>query len=113
MSDGLPGAAEARVDSAKLTEYLLSLSHRDGRGKAKFFIQFGFSPDMPAQLEASLRKHGLTQPVVDKTSSEHGVKYVLECSVSSPDGRNPCIRSVWVVDAGHTTPRLVTAYPLG
>jgi hypothetical protein len=29
-----------------------------------------------------------------------------------PYGRNPNVRSVWIIDAGPFTPRLVTAYAL-
>jgi hypothetical protein len=111
MNDRLPNADKAVVEPAKLTEYLLSLTHEDGMGKAKFFMMFGFTREQADQLETSLLKHGQTQPVVDLKTTEHGVKYVLECAVESPDGRNPCIRSVWIVDAGKTAPRLVTAYP--
>jgi hypothetical protein len=99
------------VPPEKLADYLLSVTHRDGKSKAKFFMKFGFLSDKPELLEASLREHGLTQPVVQTQTSEHGVKYVLECAVLSSDGRNPCIRTVWVVDKGNEHPRLVTAYP--
>ncbi|MDD5199601.1 MAG: hypothetical protein PHC88_07330 [Terrimicrobiaceae bacterium] len=99
MSERLQNADRAQVEPTKLTDYLLSLSHPDGKGKAKFFMQFGFAQAKPEQLEASLRSHGLTQPVVEVKNSEHGVKFILECTVQSPDGRNPCIRSVWIVDA--------------
>ncbi|MDR2981936.1 MAG: hypothetical protein LBV12_06775 [Puniceicoccales bacterium] len=111
MSDKLQNADKALVELAKLTDYLLSSTHPDGKAKAKFFMQFGFLATMPQLLETSLRKHGLTQPVVEVKTTEHGVKYILECSLSSPDGRNPCIRSVWIIDSGETVPRLVTAYP--
>jgi hypothetical protein len=111
MSDRLPNGEKALVESAKLADYLLSLAHRDGMEKAKFFMLFGFTRAQPEQFETALLKHGLTQPIVDVKTSEHGVKYVLECAVHSPDGRNPCIRSVWIVDAGKTSPRFITAFP--
>jgi hypothetical protein len=38
----LPEGDRAQVDRAKITDYLLSLSHPDGRGKAAFFMLFGF-----------------------------------------------------------------------
>ena len=38
----LPDADRARVERTKLTDYLLSLSHPDGRSKAQFFMSFGF-----------------------------------------------------------------------
>ena len=111
MSDKLPNADKAFVEPAKITDYLLSLSHPDGKGKAKFFMKFGFSVAEIKSLETSLLNHAVTQPVIVAQKSEHGVKYVLECTVQSPDGRNPCIRSVWIVDTGNISPRLVTAYP--
>ena len=36
----LPNAAEAQVDSEKITGYLLSANHPDGRSKAEFFARF-------------------------------------------------------------------------
>jgi hypothetical protein len=38
----LPDRDRAHVDRSKITEYLLSLSHPDGRTKAAFFMRFGF-----------------------------------------------------------------------
>ena len=111
MSDTLPNADSARVERSKLTDYLLSLDHRDGKTKATFFTRFGFSASQIDVLQFALLRHAATQPVIEMKHSEHGVKYVLECSVESPDQRNPCIRSVWIVDAGQTAPRLVTAFP--
>ena len=110
-NDKLPNADEGFVDSAKLTEYLLSTTHPVGKGKAKFFMAFGFCVSDVDQMETALLLHGQTQPVVQVTDTEHGVKYVLECSIDTPDARNPCIRSVWIVEAGKTVPRLVTAFP--
>jgi hypothetical protein len=111
MNDKLPNADEGFVESAKLTEYLLSITHRDGKAKAKFFTAFGFSITDIDQMKTALLLHGQTRPVVKETETEHGVKYLLECSIDAPDTRNPCIRSLWIVDAGNTAPRLVTAYP--
>jgi hypothetical protein len=41
----LPNADQARVEREKITEYLLSTSHPDGRSKAEFFSRFGFRVD--------------------------------------------------------------------
>ena len=38
----LPNREHARVDRAKITDYLLSTSHPDGYGKAVFFMRLGF-----------------------------------------------------------------------
>lgn len=109
----LPHADKSVIEAAKLTGYLLSAFHPKGREKANFFKGFGFSIDEAEKLEAALREHGKTRPVVYTEPSVHGLKYILECSINSPDKRNPCIRTVWIVDAGEVLPRLVTAYPIG
>jgi hypothetical protein len=57
-----------------------------------------------------LKRHGLENPVAEATSSPHGTKYLVACHIVTPDGRNPCIRSVWI-DEGDQQPRLVTAHP--
>ena len=41
----LPNYEQAIAPQRKITEYLLSFTHRDGRGKAAFFAHFGFSAD--------------------------------------------------------------------
>lgn len=109
----LPNADKCLVQRQKLTDYLLSPFHQIGKEKAKFFKSFGLSIDDVEKVEAVLREHGRSRPVVEVTETEHGVKYVLECSIETPDKRNPCIRTVWIIEAGTTFPRLVTAYPIG
>ena len=108
----LPNADKAIVPSDKITDYLLSLTHLDGRDKAAFFIVFGFSPEAPKLLEAALLKQAEAQAVVRSVANTFGVRYVIEDELETPDGRNPLVRSVWFVENGEEIPRLVTAYPL-
>ena len=42
-----------------------------------------------------------------------GVNYALDCSLPTPDGSGPCIRSVWELRPDDPRPRLITAHPLG
>lgn len=39
----LPRFEQVIISERKLTDYLLSRTHRDGRGKAQFFASFGFT----------------------------------------------------------------------
>ena len=41
-----------------------------------------------------------------------GPRFEVEGELAAPDGRRPRIRTVWQVDAGEISPRLLTAYPL-
>ena len=51
------------------------------------------------------------QPVAKSLASPHGRKYIVEGRIETPGGRTPLVRTVWIVDQGFDTPRLVTAYP--
>ncbi|WP_409565099.1 DUF6883 domain-containing protein [Methylobacterium sp. J-090] len=46
----------------------------------------------------------------DVIRSRWGTKYVVRCNVETPDGRNPCILSVWNVLPGTTNALFITAY---
>ena len=39
-------------------------------------------------------------------------RYAIDGPLESPDGRNPLVRTVWMLEKGSTAPRLITAYPL-
>ena len=43
----VPNAARALLDPRKITAYLLSETHGDGKHKCEFFKRFGFAPDDP------------------------------------------------------------------
>lgn len=100
----------AVVADAKVRDYLLDRSNAQNGGKAALFGQFGFVRDDWPVLALALSQHAVDNEVVAESVSAHGVKYVVRCNLDSPDGRNPCLTSVWIVDADGRIPRLVTAY---
>jgi hypothetical protein len=107
----LPNADRAQLDREKITEYLLSTDHPDGRSKARFFTEFGFRIEGWEILAEALRKHGTSCSVVNTVESEFGTRYTIEGELETPDGRRPRVRIVWMVEKGSETPRLITAYP--
>ena len=111
MSEILLNASRATVAPNKLTEYLLSIEHKDGKAKAKFLMQFGFNPSKPEILKDALLLHVLTRPVVVSKTSIHGEVTTVKCEIESPDGRNPCIQTVWIINHGETSPKFVTLIP--
>jgi hypothetical protein len=108
----LPNYERAVVPQAKITDYLLSFAHRDGRSKAEFFTRFGFSSSAWKALASALTHHAADNEVAKIEDSRFGNRYIIEGIISAPDGRAPTIRSVWFIETGEDIPRFVTAYPL-
>lgn len=108
----LPNFEAAAVPEEKITDYLLSATHRDGRHKAAFFFGFGFTAGAWETLRAALLKHAAEHEVSKAENTPYGVRYVLEGTIETPDGRTPGIRSVWFLESDQNAPRFVTAYPL-
>ena len=108
----LPYCESAVVNFDKITGYLLSTAHPNGRHKAKFFMGFGFSITVWQQLVHALIKHAEEHEVTSIESSLFGTRYIIEGGIASPDLRDPLIRAVWFVETNDKIPYLVTAYPL-
>ena len=106
----LPNATAAHIDDAKIRDYLLDPGNAQNGGKATRFTQNGFDPAHWQTLGTALRNHPLTNPIAEIVPSSHGIKYVVKCYLQTPDERNPCRTSVWIVDVGGDIPRFVTAY---
>jgi len=108
----LPNVEHATVSKAKITDYLLSLTHRDGRSKALFFFRYGFTVAAWQDLEKALQNHAADNLVAKIEDSPFGRRYIIEGEILAPDGRTAVIRSVWFIDEGDEIPKFVTAYPL-
>lgn len=109
----LPNLHVAVVPQEKICGYLLSSTHPAGRIKAAFFSQFGFAVSSWETLAAALTRHATDHGVVTTKESVFGVRYIVEGTMETPDGRNPTVRVVWFIARDQTVPRLVTAYPCG
>jgi len=108
----LPNYGSAVIPQAKITHYLLSFTHRDGRSKAEFFTRFGFSAIDWETLARALLRHAADHEVIKVEDSRFGTRYVIDGIIHAPDGRTPNIRSVWFIETGEQIPRFATAYPL-
>ncbi len=108
----LPNADAAEISESKVLQYLLNLEHRDGRGKAIFFQEFGFSVSAWQILIQALKEHARVHPVSETGSNDFGVKYTVDGELETPNGERPNIRVIWFVATDEAVPRLVTAHPL-
>ena len=107
----LPNADGVKIEMEKITDYLLNPLHPDAAGKAAFFSAMGFRVGEWEGLANTLRQVAVDGPVVTKVDSLHGTKYVVDGRITTPIGKTVFVRTVWIVDHGASTPRLVTAYP--
>ena len=108
----LPNADKAVVPQAKITQYLLSLTSKNGKTKAQFFLAFGFTIEAWETLATALKQHAMSYEVASTRETPYGIHYNVEGELETPDGRNPVVRSVWKIETDETVPALVTAYPL-
>ena len=107
----LPNVEKAVIDSEKLRDYLLSLSHPVGRFKAAFFSSLGYTQEDWRQLEADLRRQHLTKDAVLRRETSYGRKYEIRGKIKGPAGKAREVVSIWIILVDEKVPRFVTAYP--
>jgi hypothetical protein len=108
----LPNHEQANVAREKLLEYLLVLEHSVGGSKAAFLARFGFTRKNWVALQEALLQQARVNEVTDSRTTIHGQYFEIVGRLSTLDGRNPTIRSVWLIDRGSNSPRLITIVPL-
>lgn len=109
----LPNHDKAIVPQSKIIRYLLDLSSENGKAKARFFLSFGFTIETWDVMAQAFKQHANDHDVTRmEERPPFGVHYVVEGILATPDGRNPSVRVVWIIDEGGDVPRLLSAYPL-
>jgi hypothetical protein len=108
----LPNSRSIRIEKQKIVEYLLNPTHRYGASKARFFAQFGFGLDNWEILAEALRDHARKSHAVLRMDTPFGPRFAVDGVLETPSGERPRVRSVWQMDVGETSARLITVYPL-
>jgi hypothetical protein len=108
----LPNVEKAEITEAKVVRYLLSTTHRAGKSKAAFFMQFGFTVARWRELADALKQHAINNDVTIEERTIFGSRYVIEGRLEAPDGTWLNVRSAWFIDNAGDVPRFVTAHPL-
>ncbi|MDE2938664.1 MAG: hypothetical protein OXR67_07055 [Chloroflexota bacterium] len=106
----MPYTENLAVDTRKLVDYLLSPVSSRGRHKAAFFQRFGYTIANMTVFAEALREHGQSQQVTRIVDTPYGRRYYVDGPLQSPDGRNPHVRTVWQLEPGSQSPRLLTAF---
>lgn len=108
----LPNIERATVPAEKITDYLLSPIHPEGKHKATFFTGYGFSKERWLEIADVLLSHAYGHKVTKTTKTPFGMKYVIEGDMMMPNGVVVFIRVVWFIDNDSEIPRFITAYPI-
>jgi hypothetical protein len=106
----VPNARGATVAANKIRGFLLDENHAENKGRARFFTRFGFNLVQWEVLRDALIGHVNNNQVGDTETTKHSTVYTVRCSLSSPDGRNPRISTIWTIEASGG-PKFVTAFP--
>ena len=107
----LPFSDKAFVSLTKLTDYLLNLNHAGGGSKAAFFTSLGYNHLNIHQFTLALLDIAETEQVTKIFNTAFGTKYIIDRVLLTPNGRNPLITTVWIIENQSDIPKLVTAYP--
>jgi hypothetical protein len=103
-----PDFRAARIDHAKIADYLLGGASFAAIAKARFFGRVGFRVKEWQRFAQALRTQAAGAAVAEERSP-WGRKYVALGPIDAPNGRRYKVVSVWIDDG--TGLRLVTAYP--
>ncbi|HWP58275.1 MAG TPA: hypothetical protein VNL14_10335 [Candidatus Acidoferrales bacterium] len=82
----LPNVEKAEITEAKIVRYLLSTTHRAGKSKAAFFMQFGFTAARWQDLANALKQHAINNEIAIEEKTIFGTRYVIDGSLEAPDG---------------------------
>jgi uncharacterized protein DUF6883 len=108
----LPGGEHSVVELEKLRNYCLQERHTRGRHKARVFAaRLGITAKEAEVLRGALIRAAKEEEATFGERDDYGQRYVVDFQMTGPGGSG-MVRSVWIVLAGETRPRLVTCYVL-
>jgi hypothetical protein len=106
----LPQHGSVRIETRKVTDYLLSPVHPVGRFKARVFKALGFDHSTVDGFVAELRRIASEGDVSEVEDFEFGQKYTVPGELRGPIG-SARVLTVWIQDSGRQDVRLITVRP--
>src|SRR5438132_897116 len=88
------------------SHYLLNPAHAAGGSKAVFFLRFGFTLADWQHLAEALLRHAHENEVIASERTRHGMRYVIDGVLRTPDGSALNVRSAWYIHFNSDRPRL-------
>ena len=106
----MPHGDQARVEDAKLLEYVLNLLHPVGKHHAVLFERLlGIDRGNAGMLKEALLSAAANEDVTRERVTPYGRKFEIRFSFEGPRGTKRVV-SVWIAEEGSDRPRLVTCY---
>jgi hypothetical protein len=106
----LPLGEQAIIDEEKILNYLLDPLHREGKHHAELFRRLlGINRDSWTLLYQALQLAAFEADAVPGKQSEFGTKYEIRFPMTGSRGTHT-ILSIWMIRAGESRPRLITAF---
>ena len=107
----LPNSENAYISQVKVRDYLLNINHTEGGSKATYFGNYGFNLTNEDDFVRSLKRIVQQNEVYEEIRNKFGIKYIIYGRLHTPDGRNPEVTTIWIIENNANIPKLVTAYP--
>jgi hypothetical protein len=108
----IPNGDKAIVDVAKLRNYCLSMTHSEGKHKARVFRSaLGLTEDHVELLREALLKAASSEDAVIGTFDDHGQRYIIDFKLIQGD-RAAIVRSTWIIRRTEALPRLTSSFVL-
>ena len=106
----LPNADRVFVDVVKLRDYSLNTEHKEGKHKARVFVDaLGLESDDAAWLRQKLLNIAKSEDCQMGRETDYGQRYVIDFELTR-EGKTAQVRSAWIIRKGEDFPRLVTCY---
>jgi len=108
----LPNAQSAFIDIAKIRDYCLSVTHPEGRHKARVFQSvLGISANDAEFLRQAILQAAIEQDATQTEIDEYGVRFILDFELFANEHR-AFVRTGWIIRKNEAFPRLTTCYVL-
>ena len=108
----VPQSDQAILDIRKIADYCLNPSHPRGRHKAQVFREaLGLERSDASWLRGALLEAARSGEAIQVAEDAWGTQRRLDATIKR-QGKSAVVRTIWIVRAGESVPRLVTCWVL-
>ena len=106
----LPNASKAIIKKEKITDYVLSFDHFEGKNKARVFLSvLGLKKENANFLINEIKDAILVNDALKQSQSVYGTKYTVDFDLRF-EKRIARVRTAWLIENDNQLPRLITCF---